>query len=115
MKAVLVKQRFGIAICSNQMHKRVLMDNLRDFATRMNLVGCVDALTKPDALIAFEKSMAGKRDAPPSANPSAAPLIRPQDQSPLALTVPAAKPPPSNTPPATSKAAALAAFGTSVL
>ena len=113
MKAVMLKQKIGIAICKSQTHKQVFMDNLKDFATRMNLVSCADGPTKPDALIAYEKSMAGKNQAPLAANPTAVPLIRPQDPTPVALTVPAAKPPP----PAhlEPRASALAAFGTSML
>jgi hypothetical protein len=64
LKAVLVKQKFGVAIIRNAAHKNLLMKNLRDFVKSMNLVSFADAPPKPASLIAYEKGLAGNRQQP---------------------------------------------------
>ena len=49
------------------------MEILKEFATQMNLVSFTDGQAKPNTLIAYERSMAGKKDVPPAAQANPAP------------------------------------------
>ena len=134
LKAVQVKQKFGVAICPNAAHKKLMMKNLSDFVKSSNMVSFVDAPPKPASLIAFEKQLAGKAQQPETTPLSTSPfktppmsqvaqvLTMPTMASPGAKPAPLAGSPQEQGQPAmpssggTDAAAnALAAFGTSLL
>ena len=55
LKAVLRKQKHGVAICATKAHKTFILNNLRDWVKRMNLVNFSDRPLKPRALMNFER------------------------------------------------------------
>ena len=56
LKAVLAKQKHGVAICCTKAQKTLITSNLRDWVKRMNLVSFSDRPQKPRALMDFERS-----------------------------------------------------------
>ena len=70
LKAVLSKQKHGVAICATKAHKTFILNNLRDWVKRMNLVNFSDRPQKPRALTNFEVAMQ-RNLAVATANPAA--------------------------------------------
>ena len=54
-KAVLSKQKHGVAICATKAHNNLVLTNLREWVKRMNLVNFSDRPPKPRALVEFER------------------------------------------------------------
>ena len=58
LKASLLMQVYSVAICKNTAHKKLVMDNLMDFAKTKWLVNlAADSPTKSADLVAFEKRL----------------------------------------------------------
>ena len=55
LKAVLRKQKHGVAICATKAQKTLIHTNLREWVKRMNLVNFSDRPPKPRALMNFER------------------------------------------------------------
>jgi len=58
IKAALVQQIYAVAICANNAHKNVVLENLMAFVKLKGMVNlATDAPTKPADLVAFEKQL----------------------------------------------------------
>ena len=55
LKAVLSKQKHGVAICATKAQRNLIFTNLRDWVKRMNLVNFSDRPQKPRALLDYER------------------------------------------------------------
>jgi hypothetical protein len=120
LKAVLFKQRYGVAICNTTTHKTVVMDYLREWVKSMNLITVTDGPVKSVELTKFEKEHNVKLIPSPAKlipSPVKPSVMRPSPPqgsvgSPPASSSSAGVPP---EPAPDAKAKALAAFGSSLL
>ena len=120
LKAVLFKQRYGVAICNTTTHKAVVMDRLREWVTFMKLITFTDGPVKSVEMVNFEKEHNVKPiPSPAKLIPSP---VKPSVMLPSPPQGSAGSPPASSSsagvPPEPSpdaKAQALAAFGSSLL
>ena len=124
LKAVLGKQKHGVAICATKAHKMFILNNIRDWVTRMNLVNFSDRPQKPRALLNFEVAMQTSARAATTTPPAPAPA--PALERPQAITTVEAKAHPvapvvpvggraTAEPVIPAKAPSLMAFGSSLL
>ena len=120
LKAVLFKQRYGVAICNTTTHKTFVMDHLREWVKSMNLISFTDGPVKSVELTKFEKEHNVKLITSPAklipspVKPSVMLPSPPQGSvgSPPASSSSAGVPP---GPAPDAKAKALVAFGSSLL
>ena len=124
LKAVLSKQKHGVAICATKAHKTFILNNIRDWVKRMNLVNFSDRPQKPRALLNFEVAMQTSARAATTTPPAPAPA--PALERPQAITTVEAKAHPvapvvpvggraTAEPVIPAKAPSLMAFGSSLL
>ena len=125
LKAVLSKQKHSVAICATKAHKTFILNNIREWVKRMNLVNFSDRPQKPRALMNFEVAMqrnladASARAA--TTNPTALAAERPQAvttteaKAHLAAPVVPVGGRATAEPVIPAKAPSLAAFGSSLL
>ena len=129
LKAVLFKQKYGVAICNTTTHKAVVMDHLREWVKSMNLITFTDGPVKSVEMAKFEKEHGGKlmpNFVNVKLNLSPAKLMPSTVNPPVMLASPpqgsVGSPPASSSsagvrpePSPEAKAQALAAFGSSLL
>ena len=71
LKAVLQKHTWAIAICKDQVQKTLIINNLKEFSKKNNLVNFADAPKKSDGMIRYEKERAPN----PSSKPNVIPTV----------------------------------------
>jgi hypothetical protein len=129
LKAVLFKQKYGVAICNTTTHKAVVMDHLRGWVKNMNLITFTDGPVKSVEMANFEKehgvnlkpnfvkNLSPAKLMPSTVNPPVNVASPPQGSvgSPPASSSSAGSNGITPTPSPEEKAKALAAFGSSLL